>query len=129
MTGTLPGHPDTVLSVFLNSYFGTLFRMTRRVTISVPDDVADQLDAIPPRQVSAYVTEALRRRRSSDDMRSALVAAGHPEYPHDPQGAVRRVEAGRVGAEVREAAVARFAESVGRPVGEVRAELDRHADQ
>ena len=38
--------------------------MTRRVTISVRDDVAEQLDALPARQVSAYVTEALRRRQT-----------------------------------------------------------------
>ena len=57
--------------------------MTRRVTISVPDDVADHLDGIPSRQVSAYVTEALRRRQASDDLRLALHTAGHRDYPHD----------------------------------------------
>lgn len=103
--------------------------MSRRVTISVPDDVADQLDAIPARQVSAYVTEALRRRRVSDDMRAALTAAGHREYPYDPEGAARRLAERRVSLEVREAAIARFAESIGRPVDEVRAELDRRAAQ
>jgi hypothetical protein len=103
--------------------------MTRRVTISVPDDVAEQLDAIAPRQVSAYVSEALRQRRASDDMRSALRTAGHPEYPRDPQGAASRLTAGRAGAEVRDAALARFAESAGRPVDEVRAEMDRRAAQ
>jgi hypothetical protein len=101
--------------------------MSRRVTISVPDDVAEQLDALPARQVSAYVTEALRRRRTSDDMRAAVSAAGHPEYPYDPQGATERLAARRISPEVREAAIARLAESVGRPVDEVRAELDRQA--
>jgi hypothetical protein len=101
--------------------------MSRRVTISVPDDVAEHLDTLPARQVSAYVTEALRRRRASDDMRAALAAAGHREYPYDPEGAARRLTERRVSPEVREAAIARFAESMARPVDEVRAELDRRA--
>jgi len=101
--------------------------MTRRVTISVPDDIADQLDAIPPRQVSAYVTEALRRRRAAEDLRAALRAAGHREYPYEPEGAARRVAAGRIGPEIREAAIARVAGLVDRSVDDVRAELDRRA--
>jgi hypothetical protein len=103
--------------------------MSRRVTISVPDDVAEQLDALPPRQVSAYVTEALRRRRISDDMRKALAAAGHRDYPYDPEGAARRLAQARVSPAVREAAIARHAEAIGRPVDEVRAEIDRRAAQ
>jgi len=99
--------------------------MTRRVTISVPDDVADQLDGIPARQVSAYVTEALRRRRASDDMRTALLATGHREFPYDPLGAARRLAGTRISPGVREAAVARLADLLGRPVDEVRSELDR----
>jgi hypothetical protein len=103
--------------------------MSRRLTISVPDDVAEQLDGIPPRQVSAYVTEALRRRRTSDQMRAALAMAGHVEYPYDPEGAMQRLSAGRVDAAVRDAALARFAHGIRRPVDEVRAELDRRAVQ
>jgi predicted CoA-binding protein len=103
--------------------------MSRRVTISVPDDVADQLDAIPARQVSAYVTEALRRRRASEDMRAALAAAGHREFPYNPEGAARRLADRQVSREVREAAIARLAESLGRPVDDVRAELDRQASR
>ena len=101
--------------------------MSRRVTISVPDDVAEQLDALPARQVSAYVTEALRRRRAADDMRAALTAAGHREYPYDPRGATRRLAERRISPETREASISRLAESIGRPVDEVRAELDRRA--
>lgn len=103
--------------------------MSRRVTISVPDDVAEQLDALPARQVSAYVTEALRRRRTSDDMRVALAAAGHRKFPYDPAGAAQRLAERRIAPEVREAAIARLAESTGRPVDEVRAELDRRAER
>ncbi|MFE9691912.1 hypothetical protein [Micromonospora sp. NPDC005806] len=101
--------------------------MSRRVTISVPDDVAEQLDALPARQVSAYVTEALRRRRISDDMRAALRAAGHGEFPYDPIGAAQRLAAHQVTPEAREAAVARVAELLGRPADELRSELDRRS--
>jgi uncharacterized protein (DUF2336 family) len=103
--------------------------MSRRVTISIPDDVADQLAAIPRRQVSAYVTEALRRRRASDDIRAALTAAGHPDYPYDPDGAADRTAAARVDIAVRDAAIDRFALSIGRPAVEVRAQLDGQAER
>lgn len=98
--------------------------MTRRVTISVPDDIADHLDGIPSRQVSAYVTEALRRRQAADDLRLALRAAGHREYPHDPTGAQQRMAAGRVSLATRETALARFANFAGQPLDVVRAEFD-----
>lgn len=99
--------------------------MTRRVTISVPDDVADQLAAIPARQVSADATGA--RRRAADELRVALTAAGHQDYPYDPAGALRRLGGKRVQPEVREAVIARLAEATGRSVDDVRAELDRRA--
>src|SRR5688572_92451 len=101
--------------------------MTRRVTISLPDDVAAQLDAVPDRQVSAYVADALRRRRASDEIRAALSAAGHRDYPYEPAVSARRLTEQRVAPQVREAAVLRFAEASGRSVDEVRAELDRRA--
>ena len=83
--------------------------MSRRVTISLPDDVAAQLDELPARSVSGYVTEALRRRKTADDMRAALRRAGHREYPPDTAGAARRRAAARVDPAVREAAIARLA--------------------
>jgi hypothetical protein len=98
--------------------------MSRRVTISIPDDVAAQLDELPPRQVSAYVTEALRRRRASDEVRAVLREAGHGEFAYDPDASARRLAATRVEPAVREAAIARLAESMRRPVDEVRAQLD-----
>jgi hypothetical protein len=108
----------------LDSYLATVLGMTRRVTISVPDDVADRLDGIPTRQVSAYVTEALRRRQASDDLRLALHAAGHAEYPFDPEGAIERLSAGRIDHATREAAIFRFAELSGQPVDVIRTGLD-----
>jgi hypothetical protein len=100
--------------------------MTRRVTISVPDDVADQLEALPRRQVSAYVTEALRQRRASDDMRAAVRAAGNlHEYPHDPEAARQRLGTVRPTQAMREEAIAGVAERMGWPADEVRAEFDR----
>ncbi|MCW3840417.1 hypothetical protein ONA70_09955 [Micromonospora yasonensis] len=101
--------------------------MSRRVTISVPDDVAEQLDQLPARQVSAYVTEALRRRRVSDDMRTALRTAGHPEFPYDPIRAAQRLATRQVTPEAREAAIARIAQLLGRPADELRSELDRRS--
>ncbi|MFC5924041.1 hypothetical protein [Micromonospora vulcania] len=95
--------------------------MSRRVTISVPDDVAEQLLALPARQVSAYVTEALRRRRTPDDMQ----AAGHGEFPYDPQGAAQQLAVRQVTPEMRDAAIARVAELLERTVDEVRADFDR----
>ena len=101
--------------------------MSRRVTVSVPDDVAAQLDGLPARQVSAYVTEALRRRRASDDVRAMLRAAGHGEFPYDPAASAQRIAMHRVDPAVRDAAIARLAESMGRPVDEMRAHLDARA--
>jgi len=48
--------------------------MTRKITISVPDDVAEQLDREP--NASAYLTEAARRRMAADRTRQILVDAG-----------------------------------------------------
>jgi hypothetical protein len=69
-----------------------------------------------------------RRGCASDDMRKALAAGGHPEFPYDPAGAARPLAARRIAPEVREAAIRRLAESTGRDVVELRAELDRRAE-
>jgi hypothetical protein len=95
------------------------------VTVSLPDDVAEHLDAIPARQVSAYVTEAVRRRRASDDMRAVLAAAGHPGFPYDLVASAGRLAGARVPDATREAALRRLAAVVGRPVKDVRREFDR----
>jgi hypothetical protein len=48
--------------------------MTKKIAISVPDDVADRLAREP--NVSAYITAAVRRRMSAERTREALVALG-----------------------------------------------------
>lgn len=48
--------------------------MTKKLAISVPDDVADRLAREP--NVSAFVTEAVRRRMASEKTREMLAAVG-----------------------------------------------------
>jgi hypothetical protein len=48
--------------------------MTRKLAISVPDDVAERLDREP--NVSAYVSEAVRRMIVSERVREGLAATG-----------------------------------------------------
>lgn len=88
--------------------------MTKRLTISLPDDLAAELDKLPAGQVSGFVAEALRRRRISDTARDALRAAGHRDFAFDPAGAEQRLAAGRVDAPTRDAAVSRLAALSGR---------------
>ncbi|MGH3731545.1 MAG: hypothetical protein ACRDTU_22790 [Micromonosporaceae bacterium] len=99
--------------------------MTRKLSISLPDDLADRLDELPPRHRSAYVADALRDRAAREDMRTVLAAAGHREYPRDPQGAALRLTAARnsVTTEALEDAYARLADAIGRPLDEVRAQF------
>jgi len=49
--------------------------MTKKIAISLPDDIAEQIKDQP--NVSAYVTEALRRRLASDEVRTRLRAVGY----------------------------------------------------
>jgi hypothetical protein len=90
--------------------------MTRRVTVSVPDDVAAALDALPARQVSAYVTDAIRLRHTADQVRDALRNAGHPDYPVDPEGARARLAAGCVPADLAARVAQEWATELDRPV-------------
>lgn len=48
--------------------------MTKKLAISVPDDVAARLDR--ESNVSAFITEAVRVRIAAEDVRTALKAAG-----------------------------------------------------
>ncbi len=50
--------------------------MTKKIAISVPDDVAERLSADDIDNVSAYITEAVRRRIRSETTRAELRAAG-----------------------------------------------------
>jgi hypothetical protein len=49
--------------------------MTRRFSISLPDDVAAELDRID--NASAYVAEAIRQRRCRENTRQVLADAGY----------------------------------------------------
>lgn len=102
--------------------------MTRRLTISLPDDVATELDELPTGQVSSFVAEALRRRRVSDAARAALGAAGHRDYPFDPAGAAQRLAAGRVAPSARSAAIAQVAALTGQDPETMARQLDRSAE-
>ena len=48
--------------------------MTRKLAISVPDDVAERLDREP--NVSAFIAETVRRRMTGERVRAALGRAG-----------------------------------------------------
>ncbi|HEV2087611.1 MAG TPA: hypothetical protein VGR21_04805 [Cryptosporangiaceae bacterium] len=48
--------------------------MTRKIAISVPDDVAARLDAEGTGRVSAYITAAVRQQMSHEAARSAVDA-------------------------------------------------------
>jgi hypothetical protein len=48
--------------------------MSKRITINVPDDVAARLEKLD--NVSAYVTDAVRRRMRGETTRSLLEEAG-----------------------------------------------------
>jgi hypothetical protein len=48
--------------------------MTKKITISVPDDVADHLAHVS--NVSGYVSESVRRRIRSEEVRRVLGDAG-----------------------------------------------------
>lgn len=53
--------------------------MTRKLSISVPDDVAEHLDHVS--NASAYITEAVRLRRKQERVRAMLERHGiHVTY-------------------------------------------------
>ncbi|HZN17048.1 MAG TPA: hypothetical protein VFB84_02495 [Micromonosporaceae bacterium] len=49
--------------------------MTRRFSISLPDEVAAELDHVD--NASAYIAEAIRMRRCREATRGVLAAAGY----------------------------------------------------
>ena len=101
--------------------------MTRfpKPDVAVALHVGNQL---PAGQVSGYVAEAPRRRRTSDSARAALGAAGHRDFPFDPAGAAQRLAAGRVDPQTRDAAIARVAALTGQDRDAVSQQLDRSAE-
>ncbi len=46
--------------------------MTKRITISVPDDVAEHLESAGPRKASSYVTQAVRQATERENAKQAL---------------------------------------------------------
>ncbi len=50
--------------------------MTKKIAISIPDDVAERLAAGDIENVSAYVTEAVRRQIRIEQTRKLLAEAG-----------------------------------------------------
>jgi hypothetical protein len=50
--------------------------MTKKIAVSVPDDVAERLSADDIDNVSAYITEAVRRRMRGEETRRLLKQAG-----------------------------------------------------
>jgi hypothetical protein len=50
--------------------------MTKKIAISIPDDVAERLAAGDIENVSAYITEAVRQRIVSERFREELVGLG-----------------------------------------------------
>ena len=67
--------------------------MSKRITINVPDDVAERLQREP--NVSAYVTEAIRGRMRGESTRAALEAAGFRFTEEGLRKARERYEAGK----------------------------------
>jgi metal-responsive CopG/Arc/MetJ family transcriptional regulator len=47
---------------------------SRKISVSIPEDLADQLDGLPNK--SEYVTEALRRRQRADRLEEVFAAHG-----------------------------------------------------
>lgn len=56
-------------------YSVSLSSMTRRFSISLPDDVAAELDRVD--NASAYIAEAIRLRHRRENTRSVLADAGY----------------------------------------------------
>jgi hypothetical protein len=50
--------------------------MTKKITISVPDDVAERLSADDIENVSAYITESVRGRMRAEQTRKVLTDLG-----------------------------------------------------
>ena len=59
--------------------------MTKRITISVPDDVAAHLESVGARRVSGYVTDAIRqlarREEQLRQLEEVFARTGNPQAP------------------------------------------------
>jgi hypothetical protein len=65
--------------------------MTRKIAISVPDDVAARLEREP--NVSAFVAESVRIRMAAESVRQAMTAAGFDLTSHGRARAAAEVDA------------------------------------
>jgi hypothetical protein len=100
----------------------------RKLSISIPSDVAAGMEHLPAGEVSSYVTDALRRKQAGDAMRRTLAAAGFPDYPVDPEAATSRAVAAHVPDSVRDQAVARLAAATGQDADSLRERLAASAE-
>jgi hypothetical protein len=50
--------------------------MTKKIAISIPDDVAERLAADDIENVSAYITEAVRRQIATEQLQKNLASVG-----------------------------------------------------
>ncbi|GLZ79758.1 hypothetical protein Afil01_45650 [Actinorhabdospora filicis] len=102
--------------------------MTKRVTISVPDDVADVLEALPPAEATAHLTGAVRRLCAAGTMRASLADSGVRDESTITL-AMALADAAAMRAEIHpallEAAHLRLAELLGLPVEDVREAVRR----
>jgi post-segregation antitoxin (ccd killing protein) len=67
--------------------------VTRKITISVPDDIAERLDA--ERNVSAFVSEAVRRRIDAELTHQTLMRLGFDLSAEGMAEARRRIDEAR----------------------------------
>jgi hypothetical protein len=65
--------------------------MTRKLSISVPDDVAEHLDTVD--NASAYITDAIRLRRRSERTREMMARHGVPVTDEGVHAAGERLRA------------------------------------
>ena len=65
--------------------------MTRKLSISLPDDVAEHLDQVD--NASAYIAEAIRRRRRREHTRDMLARHGIPVSDEGVAAAGERLRA------------------------------------
>jgi len=65
--------------------------MTRRFSISLPDDVAEVLDHVD--NASAFIADCIRQRRRRDQVRTVLAEAGYTITPEGVDRMRQRVRA------------------------------------
>lgn len=82
--------------------------MTKRITISIPDDVAERIESEP--NASRFVADAVRARLQAEKTRELLSQSGYGDLPHGIVSEVeaelhRRLELGRHSTSATEASI------------------------